>query len=64
MLEGKWQTYAMPDPPPLIKARVTQTDPFTVNRVGFTGALYKRKLPLFIHMCSITSTLSRKLYSH
>jgi len=32
--------YAMPDPPPLIKSRVTQTAPFTVTGVDITGALY------------------------
>ena len=34
--------YAMPDPPPLLKSRVNQLDPFSVTGVDFTGALYVR----------------------
>ena len=36
------QLYAIPDPPPLVKSRVTLTDPFIVTGVDFTGALYVR----------------------
>ena len=34
--------YAIPDPPPLVKSKVTYTDPFTITGVDFTGALYVR----------------------
>ena len=31
-----------PDPPPLVKARIQETQPFEVTGVDFTGALYVR----------------------
>ena len=34
--------YTLPDPPPLVKSRVTYTNPFTITGVDFTGALYIR----------------------
>ena len=34
--------YTIPDPPPLVKSRVTYTNPFNVTGVDFTGALYVR----------------------
>jgi len=34
--------YAIPDPPPLLKSWVSNTDPFTVTGVDYTGALYVR----------------------
>ena len=33
--------YEAPDPPPLIKDRIQQTEPFNVTGVDFTGALYR-----------------------
>ena len=34
--------YTIPDPPPLVKSRVTYTNPFNVTGVDFTRALYVR----------------------
>ena len=34
--------YTIPDPPPLVKCRVSKTQPFEVTGVDFTGALYVR----------------------
>ena len=51
--------YTAPDPPPLIKARARETDPFDVTGVDFTGALYIREkgreskayLCVFVYLC-------------
>ena len=34
--------YIIPDPPPLVKSRVTHTNPFNITGVDFTGTLYIR----------------------
>ena len=35
--------YKAPDSPPLIKARMQETDPFDVTGVDYTGVLYVRE---------------------
>ena len=40
-VEGK--PYKAPDPPPLTKERIQETEPFNVTGVDFTGALYVRE---------------------
>jgi len=53
------QPYSIPDPPPLVKSRVNQSDPFTVTGVDFTGALYvhtsegERKVYLCLFTCAV-----------
>ena len=60
--------YTKPDPPPLVKSRVSQTNPFVVTGVDFTGALYVRttegehKVYLSFHMCSISCNSFRSSY--
>ena len=52
--------YKAPDPPPLIKARIQETDPFDVTGVDFTGALYVRgkgrecKAYVCLFTCAVT----------
>ncbi|XP_065894153.1 uncharacterized protein [Dysidea avara] len=51
--------YAIPDPPPLVKSRVTYTNPFNITGVDFTGALYvrttegERKVYLCLFTCAV-----------
>ena len=58
-LKGK--PFQAPDPPPLPKVRVTESPPFTVTGVDFTGALYikdrgegETKVYICIFMCAVT----------
>ncbi|XP_065895991.1 uncharacterized protein [Dysidea avara] len=53
--------YTAPDPPPLVKARVQQSQPFEVTGVDFTGALFvrgegqgERKVYLCLFTCAVT----------
>ena len=49
--------YKAPDPPPLIKDRIQETEPFNVTGVDFTGALYVREKggesKAYIYICSL-----------
>ena len=50
--------YTIADPPPLVKSRVTYTNPFNVTGVDFTGALYvcssegEQKVYLCLFICA------------
>ena len=52
--------YKAPDPPPPIKDRIQETEPFNVTGVDFTGALYIRekggesKAYICLFTCAIT----------
>ena len=52
--------YKAPDPPPLIKDRIQETEPFNVTGVDFTGALYVRerggesKAYICLFTCAVT----------
>ena len=52
--------YKAPDPPPLIKERIQETEPFNVTGVDFTGALYMRekggesKAYICLFTCAVT----------
>lgn len=54
------QPYAIPDPPPLVKSRVSLSDPFTITGVDFTGALYvhttegESKVYLCLFTCAVS----------
>jgi len=62
--------YQMPDPPPLVKARIQETQPFEVTGVDFTGALYVRdlgkeikvRIHVPLHLCSHQSYSFRDSY--
>ena len=56
--------YAMPDPPPLLKSRVNQLDPFSVTGVDFTGALYIRapEGEQKVYICLFTCAVSRAVH--
>ncbi|XP_065915563.1 uncharacterized protein [Dysidea avara] len=54
--------YAMPEPPPLVKSRVNQTDPFQVTGVDFTGALFVRTPSGELHLEIVT--VRQWLYLH
>ena len=52
-----------PDPPPLVKSQVSQSNPFAVTGVDFTGALHvrttegERKVYLCLFTCAVTRAL-------
>jgi len=52
--------YRAPDPPPLPKVRVTESPPFTIMGVDFTGALYaktegqEKKVYICLFTCAAT----------
>lgn len=56
--------YAMPDPPPLVKSRVSHTDPFTVTSTDFTGALHNRTTEgeRKVYLCLFTCAVSRAVH--
>ena len=56
--------YAMPEPPPLVKSRVSQTAPFQVTGVDFTGALFVRTSigERKVYICLFTCAVSRALH--
>ena len=60
--EGK--PYQMPDPPPLVKCRVQQTQPFEVTGVDFTGALYVRDMgkESKVYVCLFTCAVTRAVH--
>lgn len=53
--EGK--SYQMPDPPPPVKCRVQETQPFEVTGVDFTGAETQAK-----RVCFFTCTVTRAMH--
>ena len=54
----------MPDPPPLVKSRVNQVEPFNVTGVDFTGALYVRapEGERKVYICLFTCAVSRAVH--
>jgi len=58
------QPYAIPDPPPLVKARVSFSDPFTITGVDFTGALYvcATEGENKVYLCLFTCAVSRAIH--
>ena len=56
--------YAMPDPPPLVKSRVSLAEPFAVTGVDFTGALYVRSAEgeRKVYLCLFTCAVSRAIH--
>jgi len=56
--------YAMPDPPPLVKSWVSNTDPFTVTEVDYTGVLYVRTPggEYKVYLCLFTCAVSRAIH--
>ena len=58
------QPYTIPDPPPLVKSRVSLSDPFTITGVDFTGALYVRttERESKVYLCLFTCAVSRGIY--
>jgi len=61
--------YKAPDPPPLPKIHVTESPPFTVMRVDFTGALYvkegaeERKVYICLFTCAATRAMHLEIVS-
>jgi len=61
--------YRIPDPPPLPKVHVTESPPFTVTGVDFTGVLYikdraeERKVYICIFTCATTRALHLEVVS-
>ena len=56
--------YKAPDPPPLPKLRVQQSDPFTTTGVDFTGALYVRGIEgeNKVYICLFTCAVTRAVH--
>ena len=56
--------YTMLDPPPLLKSRVNQVDPFSVTGVDFTGALFVRapEGERKVYICLFTCAVSRAVH--
>ena len=56
--------YTIPDPPQLVKLRVSPTDPFAVTGVNFTGALYVRASEgeCKVYLCLFTCAVSRAIH--
>ena len=56
--------YRAPDPPPLPKARVTESPPFTITGVDFTGALYikDREGETKVYICIFTCAVTRAVH--
>ena len=54
----------MPDPPPLVKSRVSEMDPFQVTGVGFTAALYVQAPggECKAYICLFTCAVSRAVH--
>ena len=54
----------MPEPPPLVKSRVSQTDPFQVTGVDFTGALFVRTPSgeSKVYICLFTCAVSHAIH--
>ena len=60
--EGK--PYQTPDPPPLVKCRVQETQPFEVTGVDFTGTLYVRDIGKEgkVYVCLFTCAVTRAVH--
>jgi len=60
----KKTSYSTPDPPPLLKSRVSQVDPFQVTGVDFTGAPYVQTPggESKAYICLFTCAVSRALH--
>ena len=62
--------YKAPNPPPLIKARIQETDPFDVTGVDFTRALYIRekgrecKAYVCLFTCAVTQAVHLEIRSY
>ena len=58
------KAYSKPDPPPLVKSRVNQVNPFVVTGVDFTGALHVRttKGERKVYLCLFTCAASRVIH--
>lgn len=62
--------YKAPDPPPLIKARIQETEPFNVTGVDFTGALYVRekdgesKAYICLFTCAVTRAVHLEIVTN
>ena len=56
--------YEAPDPPPLIKDRIQETEPFSVTGVDFTGALYVREKDREskVYVCLFTCAVTRAVH--
>ena len=56
--------YNMPDPPPFVKSRVSEMDPFQVTGVDFTGALYIQAPggECKAYICLFTCAVSRAVH--
>ena len=56
--------YSMPEPPPLVKSRVSQANPFEVTGIDFTGALYVRTPngEHKVYICLFTCAVSRAIH--
>ena len=52
--------YIIPDPPPLPEIRTRESDPFSVTRIDFTGAMYVRHLntETKVYICLFTCATS------
>ena len=61
-LKGK--PFRAPDPPPLPKVRVTESPPFTVTGVDFSGALYvkDREGETKVYICIFTCAVTRAVH--
>ena len=58
------QPYAIPDPPPLVKYRVSNSNPFTITGVDFSGALYVRTAEgeCKVYLCLFTYAVCRAIH--
>ena len=56
--------YNAPDPPPLPKSRMQQTQPFDATGVDFTGALYVRNagIETKVYICLFTCATTRAIH--
>ena len=56
--------YNAPDPPPLPKSRMQQTQPFEVTGVDYTGALYVRNagIETKVYICLFTCATTRAIH--
>ena len=56
--------YNAPDPPPLPKSRMQQTQPFEVTGVDYTGALYVRNagIETKVYICLFTCAITRAIH--
>ena len=62
--EDWWSAIYQFEPPPLVKSRVSLSDPFTITGVDFTGALYVRTTEgeSKVYLCLFTCAVSRAIH--